>query len=80
MLQYDFDESVGYWVAMTSHALRRALDAELAREKITFRQGEVLAWISIAGEMSQVELADRLAVEVAKLFYDHDLGDFERKP
>ena len=25
-------------------------------------------------------LADRLAVEVAKLFYDHDLGDFERKP
>ena len=67
MLQYDFDESVGYWVAMTSHALRRALDAELAREKITFRQWEVLAWISIVGEMSQVELADRLGLEAPTL-------------
>ncbi len=31
MLQYDFDESVGCWIGGTSHAIRRALDAELAR-------------------------------------------------
>jgi len=66
-LQYDFDESVGYWVCMTSHAIRRALDAELAREGITFRQWEVLAWIAMEGEQSQVELAERLGVEAPTL-------------
>jgi len=67
VLQYDFDDSVGYWVAMTSHALRRALDTELSREKITFRQWEVLAWISLEGEQSQVELAERLGIEAPTL-------------
>lgn len=67
MLQYDFDESVGYWVAVTAHAIRRALDVELSREGITFRQWEVLAWLSIAGEQSQVELADRLGIEAPTL-------------
>lgn len=63
MLKYDFDESVGYWIATTSHCIRRALNAELAREQITFRQWEVLAWIAAEGEISQVELADRLGIE-----------------
>jgi MarR family transcriptional regulator for hemolysin len=52
---------------MTSHALRRALDVELAREKITLRQWEVLAWIALAGEQSQVELAERLGIEAPTL-------------
>ena len=67
MLPYDFDESVGYWVAMTSHAIRRAVDAELAKENITLRQFEVLAWIALEGEQSQVELADRLGIEAPTL-------------
>ena len=67
MLQFDFDESVGYWICTTSHALRRALDAELAREKITLRQWEVLAWLAIEGEQSQVELAERLGIEAPTL-------------
>lgn len=67
MLQYDFEQSVGYWVAVTAHAIRRALDTELARESITFRQWEVLAWISIAGDQSQAELADRLGIEAPTL-------------
>ena len=67
MLAYDFDESVGCWVALTSHALRRALGLELASEKITFRQWEVLAWISLCGEPSQVELADRMGIEAPTL-------------
>ena len=67
MLQYDFEESVGYWVAMTAHALRRALDTELAREKITFRQWEVLALISLTGELSQGELAEHLGIEAPTL-------------
>ena len=67
MLDYDFEESVGYWVTMTSHAIRRAIDLELAKENITLRQFEVLAWIALAGEQSQVELAERLGIEAPTL-------------
>jgi MarR family transcriptional regulator for hemolysin len=67
VLEYDFEESVGCWVALTSHAMKRALDAELAREEITFRQWEVLAWIACNGEQSQVELADCMGIEAPTL-------------
>ena len=67
MLQHDFENSVGYWICSTSHALRRALDSELSRENITFRQWEVLAWIAMEGELSQVELAERLGIEAPTL-------------
>ena len=66
-MPYDFEESVGYWVAMTSHALRRAVDSELIKENITLRQWEVLAWIALEGEQSQVELAERLGIEAPTL-------------
>lgn len=67
MLQFDFEESLGYWICSTSHSLRRALNAELAREGITFRQWEVLAWIAMEGELSQAELAERLGIEAPTL-------------
>ncbi|MGH7129953.1 MAG: MarR family winged helix-turn-helix transcriptional regulator [Planctomycetaceae bacterium] len=67
MLHYDFDSSIGYWVCMTSHEMRRALDAELAAEGITLRQWEVLAWIALRGEQPQVELAERLGIEAPTL-------------
>ncbi len=67
LLQYDFEESVGCWVAMTAHAMRRALDTELARENITLRQWEVLAWIAHDGEQSQSELAEKLGIEAPTL-------------
>ena len=67
MLEYDFDESIGYWVAATSHAIRKALDVELSRQCITFRQWEVLAWIAAKGEQSQVELAECLCIEAPTL-------------
>jgi MarR family transcriptional regulator for hemolysin len=67
MLDYDFEESVGCWVHMTSRAMRRAIDLELAKEDITFRQFEVLAWIAMEGEQSQVELAERLGIEAPTL-------------
>lgn len=50
-------------MALTAHAMRRALGQELARENITLRQWEVLAWIAVEGELSQCELADRLGIE-----------------
>ncbi|MEX0716738.1 MAG: MarR family transcriptional regulator [Planctomycetaceae bacterium] len=67
MLEYDFEESVGCWVHLTAREMRRALDAELSREEITYRQFEVLAWIALEGEPSQVDLAERMAVEAPTL-------------
>lgn len=67
MLQYDFEDSVGCWIAGTSHALRRAMDAELAKENITYRQWEVLAWLSFAGEQTQSELSERIGIEAPTL-------------
>src|SRR5690606_30438672 len=68
MLQYDFDESVGCWIALTNQALRRAVASRLADESITLRQWEVLACIALKeGELSQVELADMLGIEAPTL-------------
>jgi len=67
VLQFDFEESLGYWICSTSHAFRRALNAELTKEGITFRQWEVLAWIAMEQELSQSELAERLGIEAPTL-------------
>lgn len=67
MLQFDFEESLGFWVCSTAHALRRALNAELGKAGITLRQWEVLAWIALEGELSQAELAERLGIEAPTL-------------
>lgn len=67
MLPYDFEESIGYWVCITSHGFERALNEELAPLGITYRQFQVLAWLSHDGELSQAELADRMRVEAPTL-------------
>lgn len=63
MLNYDWENSVGYWVCAASHALRKALDSRLTKEGITIRQWEVLAWLSARGCGSQSELAEQLGIE-----------------
>ncbi len=63
MLEFDFEKSVGYWVFATTHELCRAMNEELSSHGITYRQWEVLAWISKAGEQSQSELAERMFIE-----------------
>lgn len=67
MLQYDWDESPGHWICTTYHALRRALNSELAQEGVTVRQWEVLACIAVGGALSQTELAERLGIEAPSL-------------
>lgn len=62
-LQYDFDQSIGYWVTLAAHAIHRALDEELAPQGITFRQSQVLAWLALEGELCQVDLAAKLMIE-----------------
>lgn len=63
MLRYDFEDSVGYWICLTSQALRRALTARLADEGITLRQWEVLAWLACDSNVSQAELAECMGIE-----------------
>lgn len=67
MLEYDYENSVGYWLSTTTHAIRRALEAELARERVTWRQWEVFTWLSLEGELTQAELAERMCVEAPTL-------------
>ena len=67
MLQYDFENSPGYWMVITTRAIRRGMEAELANEGITLRQWEVLAWLTIENGMAQSELAERLGIEAPTL-------------
>lgn len=63
MQQYDFEESVGYWITMTSHSYQDALNQELIPYGITFRQFQVIGWLVYEGPLSQVELAERMMIE-----------------
>jgi MarR family transcriptional regulator for hemolysin len=63
MLEYDFQESIGYWLCMSSHAFERMMNEELTAQGITFRQCQVLAWLAIEGEQSQIELASHMNIE-----------------
>ncbi|MBX3441100.1 MAG: MarR family transcriptional regulator [Planctomyces sp.] len=63
MLQYDFQNSVGYWIHMTARMYDRVMHQELLPEGITHRQCQVLAWLAHEGELSQVDLADRMNIE-----------------
>jgi hypothetical protein len=38
MLEYDFQNSIGYWLCMASHAYERSMNEELTAQGITFRQ------------------------------------------
>lgn len=67
MLDFDFENSIGYWVFATAQALAAAMNDELSAHGITSRQWEVLACISHAGALSQSELADRMHIEAPTL-------------
>jgi MarR family transcriptional regulator for hemolysin len=66
-LEYEFENSVGYWVVMAAHALQRALNEELAPHGMTHRQWQVLCWLAIDGPLPQNELAERMNIEPATL-------------
>lgn len=63
MEKYDFEASIGYWIAVTFHVYQQRLNEALVPFGITFRQFQVLAWLAHEGELSQSELVDRLLVE-----------------
>ncbi len=62
-LEYDWEESVGCWVAQTYRALLKAINEELAPHQVTFPQAQVLGWLSMEEGLSQSELAQRMEIE-----------------
>jgi MarR family transcriptional regulator, transcriptional regulator for hemolysin len=63
VLEYDFEEGIGYWACLAARALEQAMNEELAAHGITYQQWQVLAWIALDGEPTQTQLAERLRVE-----------------
>jgi MarR family transcriptional regulator for hemolysin len=63
MLEYDFEDSVGYWLIVGAHAFQRALSEELTPHGVTFRQSQVLGWLALEGELAQNELAAKMMIE-----------------
>jgi MarR family transcriptional regulator for hemolysin len=62
-LDYDIDESLGYWIVTTSIAMQGALRRELAPLGVTDRQFTVLFWLGKDPDITQVELAERMGVD-----------------
>lgn len=67
MLQYDFDESIGYWIATAHQSYMRLFNERLAPFGITYRQAQVLGWLAADGPMSQTDLAARMLIEPPSL-------------
>lgn len=63
MLQYEFEQSVGYWLILAAQGYQKALNDELAPHGITFRQAQVLGCLALEGELSQVALASKMMIE-----------------
>ncbi len=63
MLDYDFENSVGFWVCQASHAFQRAFNEELAPQGVTYRQAQVLGCLALEGRLSQTDLAERMRIE-----------------
>lgn len=64
---YDFEQSIGYWLILAAREYQKAFDVELMPYGLTYRQAQVLGWLAIDGDLTQVELADRMMIEPATL-------------
>lgn len=63
MKDYDFEESIGYWLGISNQSYQRALSERLAPEGITHRQTHVIGWLKLEQELSQGDLARRMMIE-----------------
>ena len=60
MLDYDFEQSIGFWMIGAAHAYQKAVTGEISPQGITFRQAQVLGFLALEQALSQ------------KLFRDDD--------
>lgn len=63
MDRYDFEESIGVWLTLAHQAYQRAISDRIEPLGITYRQAQVIGWISMSAPMSQSELAQRMMIE-----------------
>ncbi|MCA8986922.1 MAG: MarR family transcriptional regulator [Planctomycetaceae bacterium] len=54
---------VGSAIVSTAHAFRQALECELSRRGVTFRQWEVLTYLLSDGEQPQSDLSEKMGLE-----------------
>ncbi len=62
-LTFDFERSFAHTICSLSHAMERALNAELDRHGITIRQAQVLGCLVRDPGMTQAAMARRMRVE-----------------
>ena len=63
MLDYDFENSVGFWVITAANDYQRAINDELAPQGITYRQCQVLGCLALEGPIPQCRLAELMRIE-----------------
>jgi MarR family transcriptional regulator for hemolysin len=63
MLDYDFENSIGFWVTTAANDYQRAINDELAPEGITYRQCQVLGFLALEGPLPQHKLAEHMRIE-----------------
>ncbi len=63
LLSYDFESSVGYWIALASHTYQQKLNHDLAPHGITYRQFQVLVWLVYESNLTPAQLAQRMMIE-----------------
>ncbi len=63
MLDYDFENSVGFWVITAANDYQRAINDELAPQGITYRQCQVLGFLALEGPLAQCKLAELMRIE-----------------
>lgn len=84
VLEHDFRSDVGYWVHMCAHRFEALMNAELAEENVSYRQCQILAWLALEGDLSQVDLARLSGVEPSTIVAVIDRmqrdGLIERRP
>jgi len=84
MLEYDFDQSIGYWLVASHQAYTRAFNERLSPHGVTFRQAQLLGCLALEGPMSQTALAARMLIEPPSLVGILDRAEaegwIERRP
>jgi MarR family transcriptional regulator for hemolysin len=61
--EFEFETSLGYWLTVSTQAIHRALNLELAPTGITYRQSQVIGWLKLEGQQAVGELAARMTIE-----------------
>ncbi|QDU86913.1 Transcriptional regulator SlyA [Pirellulimonas nuda] len=66
-MRYEFEDSIGYWIAIANQGFARAITEKLAPHGITYRQAQVLGYLELDGPQTQKALCGRMLIEPPSL-------------